>query len=295
MELILPPHPWSHSYCGPTHSTPAPRTALPLFSPSHTYPTNTHTHTPHTGAASGARRGAVPVWHAAGAGAPGGRRLGAHFPRGHPQPRRPHAARPQGRGLAGGVGGGRRRAAAAGSALCAQRHGAGDAQGSRAAQAGCVRGGVGAGWGSRGQAAAGLSSCASACASARFAHLYALLPAPPRPAPPAGQELRVLVGEPVVLDDLMAQALAGGWDESRLQVAIADRVGQVRRGRGPARRQRGWPGPCVHLTPAPPPPTLPRRRPSTPSRQSWRGWRWRMWRRSRVPLRCPSRKTRCCP
>jgi hypothetical protein len=37
----------------------------------------------------------------------------------------------------------------------------------------------------------------------------------------------VLVGEPVAVDDLLAQAAQQGWGEERLQVAIADRVGQV--------------------------------------------------------------------
>lgn len=43
----------------------------------------------------------------------------------------------------------------------------------------------------------------------------------------AGQELRVLVGEPVEVDDLLAAAEQQGWAELRLQAAIADRVGQV--------------------------------------------------------------------
>ena len=38
----------------------------------------------------------------------------------------------------------------------------------------------------------------------------------------------MLVGEPVAVDDLLAQAAQQGWGEERLQVAIADRVGQVR-------------------------------------------------------------------
>lgn len=43
----------------------------------------------------------------------------------------------------------------------------------------------------------------------------------------------MLVGEPVEVADLLAAAAQQGWGEAALQVAIADRVGQVRRcGRG---------------------------------------------------------------
>ena len=37
----------------------------------------------------------------------------------------------------------------------------------------------------------------------------------------------MLVGEPVAVEDLLAQAAQLGWGEERLQAAIADRVGQV--------------------------------------------------------------------
>lgn len=50
-----------------------------------------------------------------------------------------------------------------------------------------------------------------------------------RSLPKLGQELRVLVGEPVAVDDLLSGAAAEGWSEERLHVAIADRVGQVGR------------------------------------------------------------------
>jgi hypothetical protein len=42
----------------------------------------------------------------------------------------------------------------------------------------------------------------------------------------------VLVGEPVEVQDLLATAEEQGWAESRLQAAIADRVGQVGLGGG---------------------------------------------------------------
>jgi monolysocardiolipin acyltransferase len=45
----------------------------------------------------------------------------------------------------------------------------------------------------------------------------------------AGKSLRILVGEPVAVDDLMAAARAHGWPEARLHQAIAERVGQVHR------------------------------------------------------------------
>lgn len=38
----------------------------------------------------------------------------------------------------------------------------------------------------------------------------------------------MLVGEPVAVEDLLAEAAEGAWSEQRLQVAIADRVGKVR-------------------------------------------------------------------
>ena len=43
----------------------------------------------------------------------------------------------------------------------------------------------------------------------------------------AGREVRVLVGEPVEVDDLLATAAAGGWGREALQAAIAERVGQA--------------------------------------------------------------------
>jgi hypothetical protein len=39
----------------------------------------------------------------------------------------------------------------------------------------------------------------------------------------------VLVGEPVEVSDLLGTAAQQGWAQERLQAAIADRVGQVRR------------------------------------------------------------------
>ncbi|PSC72012.1 phospholipid glycerol acyltransferase family [Micractinium conductrix] len=48
-----------------------------------------------------------------------------------------------------------------------------------------------------------------------------------RSLPKLGQELRVLVGEPVPVADLLAEAEAAAWGEQKLQVAIADRVGQA--------------------------------------------------------------------
>lgn len=43
----------------------------------------------------------------------------------------------------------------------------------------------------------------------------------------------MLVGEPIAVDDLLRGAAAEGWSEEKLHVAIADRVGQVRRRRLP--------------------------------------------------------------
>lgn len=45
--------------------------------------------------------------------------------------------------------------------------------------------------------------------------------------PQLGQEVRVLVGEPVAVDDLLTEAREKDWPEQQLQAAIMRRVGLV--------------------------------------------------------------------
>jgi hypothetical protein len=45
--------------------------------------------------------------------------------------------------------------------------------------------------------------------------------------PRAGQEVRVLVGEPVQVDDIIFTATVEAWSEDRLYLALTDRIGQA--------------------------------------------------------------------
>ena len=45
--------------------------------------------------------------------------------------------------------------------------------------------------------------------------------------PKAGQELKVLVGEPIEVADLLSQAAAEGWADNQLHLAVTERVGQA--------------------------------------------------------------------